>query len=495
MEKNSVWPFLRVILFLLQLFFQSMCTTLILSLDMLPDKYVILFIGAMVMLAICTGLLLFINVNGKIALLRKIVSGILVLLIVLGCGLICKFALDANKLVQNVTGNVTDTRKTYVLVLNDNAAQSVKDTKGYRYGVQENYDVEHTQQMIAAVEQELGDTLDIQHYTHASVMVNALYNKEVDALIMNGVSISLLTEQPAFEDLLSRVRLVHNLPYQDVQTDKKPEKESVEKPFVLYISGSDTRSALLKVSRSDVNILAVVNPNTKQVLLVNTPRDYYVPNPAGKGALDKLTHCSNYGVDCSVEALENLYNTQVDYYGQINFVGFEKLIDAIGGITVYSDQSFTAITGDYFKKGENTINGEKALAFARERYNVSGGDNTRGKNQMKVIGAVIEKMTSSKTLVSNYSNILKSLEGMFVTNFTAEEISDLVKMQMNDMTPWNVQSYAVTGKGGSEETYSWKGELLYVMWPNQDTVDHAKELINRVLKGEVLTEADMTVPS
>lgn len=494
MEKNSVWPFLRVIIFLLQLFFQSICTTLVLSLDMLPDKYVILFIGAMVMLAVCAGLLLFINVNGRIALLRKIVAGILVLLIVLGCGLICKLALDANKLVQNVTGNVTDTRNTYVLVLNDNAAQSVKDTKGYRYGVQENYDVEHTQQMVTALEQELGESLTIEYYAHASQMVKALYNKEVDALIMNGVSISLLTEQSGFEDLLSRVRLLYNLPYQDEQTDSNKEKESVKEPFVLYISGSDTRSSLLKVSRSDVNILAVVNPNTKQILLLNTPRDYYVPNPAGNGALDKLTHCSNYGVDCSIGALEGLYNTKVNYYGQINFVGFEKLIDAIDGITVYSDQSFTAISGEYFQKGENTVNGKKALAFARERYNVSGGDNTRGKNQMKVIRAVIEKMTSSKTLISNYSNILKSLEGMFVTNFTAEEISDLVKMQMNDMTPWNIQSYAVTGKGGSEETYSWKGELLYVMWPNQNTVDYAQTLINRVLKGEILTEADMVVP-
>ncbi len=494
MEKKSLWPVFRGILFLGQLFFQTLCTTFILRLNMLPPKYVVLFLGAMVMLAICTGLLLFIKVCGKIALWHKIVSAILAILVMLGSGLIFKFALDAHKLVQDFTSNVTNTRNTYVVVLNDNTVKSVKDTKNYRYGALEDYDVEHTQQMLDYIRQETGEDVVIANYTQASAMVNALYDGEVDALVMNGVSISLLIEQAGYENFLSRVRLLYTLPYQDKQPEEESPDESVREPFVVYISGSDTRSTLLRVSRSDVNILAVVNPNTRQVLLVNTPRDYYVANPAGKGALDKLTHCGNYGVECSVEALEILYNTKVAYYGQINFVGFEKLIDAIGGVTIHSDRAFKAGWSTYIQVGENNLNGEEALEFARERYNVSGGDNGRGKNQMKVITAVIDKMTSSKTLIANYSDIMKSLEGMFVTNFTSEAISDLVKMQMDDMSPWNVQNFAVTGKGGYAETYSWKGQELYVSWPNENTVNHAKTLINRVLEGEILTAEDMTVP-
>ncbi len=494
MEKKRLWPIFRAIIFLVQLFFQSMCTTIVLRLNMLPDKYVILFIGAMVVFAVCTGLLVFLNVRGKIALWRKIVSGILALVISLGCGMIFKLALDASKLVQNVTTDITDTRNTYVVVLNDNEAQTVKDTKGYLYGTLEDYDVEHTQQMLTYIEQETGEAVKLANYTQSSLMAEALYNREVDALIMNGASISILIEQPEFEDFLSRARLLYTLPYEAEQPKEDKEKDSVEGPFVVYISGSDTRSKRLSVSRSDVNIIAVVNPETKQILLVNTPRDYYVPNPAGKGALDKLTHCGNYGVTCSMEALAGFYETEIDYYGQINFTGFEKLIDAIGGITVVAEHSFTAITGDYFKKGENEVDGEKALAFARERYNVSGGDNTRGKHQMQVIATVIAKLSSSKTLITNYADILKSLEGMFATNFTAEEISTLVKMQMEDMTPWNVQSFAVTGKGAYAETYSWKGQELYVMHPNENAVNHAKTLINRVLEGETLTAEDLTVP-
>lgn len=502
MEKKNIWPILRMIILLVQLFFQSLCTTFVLRLDVLPGKYITLFLGAMVMLAVCTGLLVFLHIHGRIALWRKIISGILALTITLGCGAVFKFAMDAHNLVQDFTGNISDTRNTYVVVRSDDTAQSVKDTKNYRYGVLVDYDVEHTEQMLAVIKQQTGTAVTPAGYNQAALMVESLYGGEVDALIMNGVSLSLLIEQPGFENFLSRVRLLYTLPYQDtekedVETEKEEvdtEKESVEDPFVVYISGSDTRSTLLKVSRSDVNILAVVNPKTKQILLINTPRDYYVPNPAGKGALDKLTHCGNYGINCSIEALENLYDAEIDYYGQINFTGFEKLIDAIGGITVVAEHSFTAFSSHYFKKGENKVDGKKALAFARERYNVRDGDNARGKHQMQVITAVINKLSSSKTLIAKYSEILKSLDGMFTTNFTAEEISDLVKMQMNDMSPWNIKSYAVTGEGDFAETYSWKGQELYVSWPNEETVDYAKTLISRVLNGETLTTEDMTMP-
>lgn len=494
MSKKNIWPVLRMIVFLIQLLFQSMCTTIVLYLDVLPGKYVALFLGAMVMLAVCTGLLVFLNIRGRIALWRKIVSCVLALTIAFGCGAGFKIALDAQRLVQDFTGDASNTRNTYIVVRYDDAAQSVKDTKHYRYGALADFDVEHTQQMQTVIEQEIGKTPEITNYDQTPLMVNALYSGEVDALIMNGVSITLLLEQSGFENFLTHVRLLYTLPYQDVQEENKGNNSVREEPFVVYISGSDTRSALLTGGLSDVNILAVVNPNTRQILLVNTPRDYYIPNPAGKGALDKLTHCANYGVDCSIEALSTLYNTEINYYGRINFTGFKKLIDAVGGVTVNVDHAFTAISGDYFKKGENTLNGELALTFARERHRVKDGDAGRGRNQMKVITAVINKLSSSKTLIANYADILDSLEGMFVTNFTTEEISDLVKMQMDNMTPWNVQSYAVTGTGGMEETYSWKGQALSVMWPNEDTVNYGKTLISRVLNGETLTAEDMIMP-
>ena len=261
----------------------------------------------------------------------------------------------------------------------------------------------------------------------------------------------------------------------------------------MYISGSDTRDKKLVTSRSDVNIMLVVNPKTKQILLLNTPRDYFIPNPAsGTGALDKLTHCGIYGIECSMQALMDLYGVEIDYYAQINFTGFETLIDAIGGVTVYCDQSFTTNKGIHFSKGELELDGSSALVFARERYNVAGGDNARGKNQMKVIKAVIDKATSGTTMLSNYTGIMESLEGMFVTSMPTSDISSLVKMQLKDLAQWNIQSYAVTGNNGKEITYSMPGTKLSVMYPNQGMVDYGSNLIQRVMDGEILTEADMT---
>lgn len=497
MGNKRIWSIIRTVLLSVQMIAEILCTLVILQLNMLPDSYVVAFVAAMALLAVGTGLLMFVHVRDRIALWRKIFSGILAVLVLCGCLLISKIAWDAYTLVDDVTGNLSDARNTYVLVLDEDAALTLADTKGYGYGIVENYDVEHTQQMIAVVEKETGESIQLTNYKQAAAMVNALYNREVDALIMNGASISLLIEQSGYEDFLSRVRLLYTLAYEDAdESDENTNQESVEnEAFIVYISGSDTRSKLLTVSRSDVNILAVVNTKTKQILLVNTPRDYYVPNPAGKGALDKLTHCSIYGVDCSVEALEGLYDVTINYYGRINFTGFEKLIDAIDGVTIYADESFQTVDGSYIIVGENQLDGKKALEFARERYNISGGDNSRGKNQMKVIQAVIGKLTTSKTLISKYGDILKSLEGMFVTNFSAEEISALVKMQLSDMATWNVQSFAVTGTGAYGETYSAPGEELYVMWPNEDTVEFAKDLIGRVMDGQTLTAEDVVMPN
>lgn len=494
MEKKPVWPILRMIIFLGQLFFQALSTTLVLKLNMLPGKMIAVFIGAMVVLAACTGLLVFINVTGKLDLWRKIISGTLAVLIMLGCAAMVRVAIDAENFVDDVTGDFENTRNTYIIVLSDNGVESVKATKGYSFGVLEDFDLEHTQQMIDLVCQETGEELNLVNFSHAAAMFQALYSREVDALIVHGVSLSLMIEQPGYEDILSRIRIVHTLPYKDTEPEADSNKDTLRESFVMYISGSDTRNTYLVGGLSDTNILAAVNPNTKQVLLVNTPRDFYVPNPAGMGAMDKLTHCGNYGIDCSVEALETLYQIDVQHYMQINFTGFKKLIDAIDGITVYSDQAFTAVTGTYIQAGENYLDGQKALDFARERYNVRGGDDTRGQNQMRVIGAVVDKLSSSKTLISNYSAILDSLEGMFITNFTQEEISDFVKKQLEEMGPWSVQSYAVTGTAAYAETYSWKGEELYVTLPDETTVAYASDLIFRVMEGEILTAEDLTGP-
>ena len=265
--------------------------------------------------------------------------------------------------------------------------------------------------------------------------------------------------------------------------------------FVMYLSGSDTRDEELTTSRSDVNIMMVVNPVSKQILMVNTPRDYYIPNPVGGGALDKLTHCGIYGIDVSMQALSDLYDEQIDYYAQINFSGFEKVIDALGGIDVDIPEGqevdiFYSDSSEGVHAGINHLDGKRALAFARERYAYEDGDNQRGRNQMYVISLVLDKLQSGQALKS-YSQIFDSIKGMFTTNLSSEQISDLVKMQLQDMAKWNIKSYAVTGSGSEQGTYSSGSTPLYVMMPDYSTVDKAVSLIDKVVNGETLTDEDI----
>ena len=235
-----------------------------------------------------------------------------------------------------------------------------------------------------------------------------------------------------------------------------------KEPFVLYLSGVDNRGELTEKARSDVNILAVVNPTTKRVALINTPRDYYV-DLAGTDSKDKLTHAGLYGVETSMATLGNLYGIQVDHYIRIDFSGFISIIDAVGGVDVYSDQAFTSV-GSPGYYDPTTIQ--------------------RGINQMKVIDAMANKLKSPTVLMS-FSKLMDAVSNCFVTSLSQEQISALVRMQLGDLASWDIESCSVTGSSGkSSQCYSAKGQSLYVMKPDESSVSKAKELIASVLGGE-----------
>ena len=269
-----------------------------------------------------------------------------------------------------------------------------------------------------------------------------------------------------------------------------------KEPFVIYLSGVDTRGELTENARSDVNILAAVNPVTKRVALINTPRDYYV-DLAGTDSKDKLTHAGLYGVETSMATLGNLYGVNVDHYIRINFAGFISIIDALGGVDVYSDQAFTSVgsPGYYdpttFVEGWNHLDGKSALAFARERHAFASGDIQRGINQMKVIDAMLNKI-KSPALLMGFSKIMDAASDCFVTSFSQDQISALVRMQLSDFAEWDIESYTVTGTSSSStKCYSAKGQKLYVMKPDDASVSKAREMIASVLGGEG-TVADTT---
>lgn len=439
----------------------------------------------------------------------RLIAFLLILLTVLAC-IIGVFAVrKLGNTIQNMTEPKTATTTFSVYVLKDDPAQTIEDAAQYTFGVSTAFDTDNTMEAIDMLDKAVSSKIKTEDYDTVQEMVDALFEKEAGAILLNKAYIPILGETEGYESFSDDTRELYDIDVVmksqpvapedvgDATVDTRPVdnlvpvKDVTKDPFVIYISGSDTRSNMLITSNSDVNILVVVNPVTKNILLLNTPRDYYVPNPAGRGALDKLTHCGVYGISCSATALSDLYDEPVNYYAQINFRGFENLIDAVGGVTVDSDYDFTTAHGKFhITKGPNQLNGKEALGFVRERYAFNSGDRQRGMNQMKVITAVINKL-SAGTVITHYNSILDSLQGMFATNFSAKELSDLVKMQLGDKADWNVHSYAVTGGDGREFTYSIPRTRLYVMYQDKNLVSKATNLIDRVIAGDTITDEDV----
>lgn len=288
---------------------------------------------------------------------------------------------------------------------------------------------------------------------------------------------------------------------EDAEISTEAETVDPKKPFVAYLSGVDTRAEKLEQSNGDVNVLMIVNPQTHNLLLLNTPRDYYVKNPAGNNAMDKLTHCAAYGIENSEKALSQLYGCDVDYYMQVNFVGFQKLIDALGGITVTSDVAYTIDyngVGMDIVVGDNYMNGDQALAYVRDRYHAPYGDNGRGISQMNVVRGILKKVMDDPSVINN--NLNEILEGMgetFETNIPVLTVFSMIADQVADAgsmdslkAEWNVHEYAVTGHNGTDKVYS-MSQPTNVMYQDEDLVKHASDLIRKVLGGEDLTDEEV----
>ena len=311
---------------------------------------------------------------------------------------------------------------------------------------------------------------------------DALYNGEVTAMLLNeGMRGSFDEKHPQFDQ---DTKVLKSYTYETKAADISKNVDVTKDPFNIYISGIDTYGTISTVSRSDVNMIATVNPKTHQILLTSIPRDYYVPQPCQGGQTDKLTHTGIFGVDCTVETVENYFGIDINYYVRVNFSSVENIVNALGGITVNNPVAFTASDGTYsYEAGEVYMDGAKALRFARERYNLGGGDRDRGKNQMRVITGIINKAISP-SIITNYTSILDAVSGSFQTNMSNSEMTSLIKMQINDMSGWDIEQISVNGTGNGSAWSPANGFNSWVMEPNVNTVKRAVEVIKKVENGE-----------
>ena len=289
----------------------------------------------------------------------------------------------------------------------------------------------------------------------------------------------------SLEDFEKETRVIYTFSVTVSISNIAKDVSVTEETFNVYISGIDTYGDIASVSRSDVNIVATINPSTKQVLLTSIPRDYYVQLHGTTGYRDKLTHAGIYGVDKSVATIEDLLDIEINYYFKFNFTSVIEIVDKIGGVDVYSDYTFTSRDGYHYTEGYNYVGGKEALSFVRERKAFREGDRQRGKNQQAMIDAIARKCMTP-TILTQYTSLLNALQDSFVTNMPAERISSLVKMQLDTGGDWTISSNSLTGADSRQYTYSYSGQQLYVMLPYQESIDNAKDLIQRVTNGEIL---------
>lgn len=396
--------------------------------------------------------------------------------------------------LKEITSGGTETATMGIYVRSDDSSQ-LKDLLSDRFGVLNTLDSFNTDATLMKIQEEHYVMVNTKEYDSATQLVDGLLQDEIPVIVINQALLDAISELDGYTELSTQLRQIATYTiYADDKTsvpNPVPLPSSTSKKnntFAVYISGSDSRSSdILATGRSDVNIIAVVNPDTQQVLLLSTPRDYYIPlSIADDSSLpDKLTHAGIYGVNVSMDTLAQLYDMDIDYYFRVNFNGFEDIIDALGGVDVNCQVEFSS-GGYHFQPGIISMDGKQALSYVRERYAFSNGDYQRGIHQMQVISAVVQKAMSPDILKS-YSELLDAVSNSFVSSVPYDLVGKMVRTQLLNEWNWNIVSYYVSGTGASEYTYSIPNAKAYVMIPDTTTVETAKELVRQVYDGETIT--------
>lgn len=341
-------------------------------------------------------------------------------------------------------------------------------------------DNENIQKLISDIKTSQSKELTVEQSTSYLAAYKSLVSGETKAIVLNSVFENIIESE--YPDYASKIRKIYT---KNITKEVAAPKVSKNKSFNVYVSGIDTYGPISSVSRSDVNILMTVNRDSKKILLTTTPRDSYVPiADGGNNQKDKLTHAGIYGVDSSIHTLENLYGVDINYYVRLNFTSFLKLIDLLGGVDVYNDQEFTSLHGKFhFPVGNVHLDSEQALGFVRERYSLADGDRDRGRNQQKVIVAIIQKLTSTEAL-KNYSDILQGLQDSLQTNMPIETMIDLVNTQLESGGSYKVNSQDLKGTGQMGlPSYAMPDSNLYMMEIDDSSLAAAKSAIQDVMEG------------
>ena len=460
-------------------------------LGMLPMKYITL--AGLVLLCLWLVCVLMQVNRKKSGILGKVYGIFMIAGLSVGVFYIAK----TTNLIGQISGNAFKTEKVVVAVLDSDPAEKLEDAAEYQFGIQFDKGADTMESALATISEELGQDVETIQYDNLKEQAEALYSGEVQAIVYNTAYSNVIESE--LEEYGEKARVIYSTQAKvSLNVSQGTDDSLTTKPFTMYISGLDVyEDTVDQGQRSDVNIIAVVNPKTHQILLVTTPRDYYVTIPGvSEGMYDKLTHAGSYGIDTSMATLGELYDTEINYYAQLNFTALIEIVDILGGLDVESEYAFTTSEDSGYvmdvQKGKNHFNGVQALAFARERQNVEGGDLQRGKDQQAVITAMIKKMLSP-TMLLKANSILETVGRNVETNVSQEQINALIRYQLSKNPQWSILSLSAEGETGEDACYSAGGEILSVVYQDEESIRRIIEQANIVEEGTGTLEGAQTL--
>lgn len=471
-------PLVRIILFAV-IVFEAISIYLLVNLDLLPLQYLALVIA--VMLAIDMGIfgLLFNKKGGRKRACTGLIISVLLMMLLVPTSFYIYTTGDALQKISSMRDQWEDY---HVIALKTGSYEELADIKG-----QTVFGIKNVNKMNEEANERLITAADVEIKEVKDIMSQAAKIQDKDGKLNDNLIFTSQTyydmQCEEIEDFKKNTKIIYTMQVMK-KSDRHSKKVNVtEDPFNVYITGLDTWGSIDKVSRSDVNMIMTINPQTKKILLTSIPRDTYVKLHSF-GEMDKLTHSGIYGVDETIDTVVDWLDIDIDFYVKVNFSMLVRLIDATGDIEVYSDEEFdSAVSKYHYDKGWNKMHGKKALYFARERKSFEKGDVARIKNQQRVVEALIKKVTNSKVLLTRYPEILEAVSENMTTNISRKDMSKLVRMQLRDMdTRWEVKKTSIDCEGANMGTYSMgMGRPLFVNIPKEESVEKVKKQIHDVM--------------
>lgn len=463
----------------------------IIKLNVLPTKLLFLMTIVFVLLDLIFILLLCFATKGVVS---KIICIIFALAISLGSCLGGYYMSKTGGLLSSMTNVAKHSKNTISVVVKESSDMKKKsDLAGRSVGTLANINTTGSKKILKELTNS-GISMEQKEFGSMTEMLESFYNGEVDSIVISESSRTQITDMEAYANFDNNTRVVYQTSYKVQNTDKaKAVSNITNTPFNVLISGSDTRGGFDENGRSDVIMVATVNPKTGTILLTSIPRDFYVTiacdagDGCQQGALDKITHTGIHGTNTTKRTVEQLLGIEINYTFKVGFDTVTDIVDAVDGIDVnvepgYECNNFLHAPGLSVHAGVNHLNGEQALGYARERYAYSEGDRQRTKNQQQVLMGIVDKVTSP-AIVTNYAQIMDSMANTFSTTMSNDEISSLIKYQLNSNPKWKMEQYMVNGTGDTLMCAE-LGDAAYVMVPDQSTVTTAKNKINAVLAGK-----------